>query len=140
MRVWLANLPLRGRDKRVYRSAAASGARVLAAVEEAVLVVFGRGLAARLDVGLLGRHRLDCGPCGELLEPAFEVRLAVDVGAMGLVLARPWEGRHVGDRVFVATKILGLTQALVEQFIEPQHLTFVAAERILVGLRREPLE
>src|SRR5258708_39159917 len=93
---------------------------VLAAVEETVLVVFGRGLAARLDVGLLGRHCLDRRPRGELLEPALEVRLAVDVGAVGLVLARPWEGCHVGDRIFVAAEIFRLTPALVEQLLEPQ--------------------
>src|SRR5947208_632245 len=79
-------------------------------------------------------------PRRELLEPALEVRLAVDVGAMGLVLARPWEGRHVGDRIFVAAEIFGLAQTLIEQFIEPQHLTLIAAERIFVGLGREQVE
>ena len=43
---------------------ARSSAGVLAAIEEAILVVVGRGLAARLDVGLLGDHRLHRGTRG----------------------------------------------------------------------------
>src|SRR4051812_28597660 len=59
--------------------------RVFAAVEEAVLVVLGRGLAARLDLALLGDHGLNRGPRRQLLEPALEVRQVAEIGALRLM-------------------------------------------------------
>src|SRR5215470_5526052 len=54
--------------------AEALGPRVPAAAEEAVLVVVGRGFAARFDLALFRDHGLDSGPRRQLLEPALEIR------------------------------------------------------------------
>src|SRR5271166_1057103 len=69
--------------------------RVAAAREEAVLVVVGGGLARRFDGGDLGERGLHGRTLADRGEPAREVGMVVPFHALGVVIARPGEGRNV---------------------------------------------
>src|SRR5262245_7597671 len=120
--------------------AAALRPRVLAAVEEAVLVVVGGGLAVRLD----DRDLRECGLHGGALrdgaEPARQVGVVVPLDALRVVIARPREGRDVGDGVLVTAEKLGLAEPLLQHLVEPLQLRGVACLPVLAAGRREHLE
>src|SRR5439155_18805438 len=78
---------------------------VAAAVEEAVLVVVRGGLAVRLDGGDLGERSLHRGALADGVEPASEVGIVLPFHALGVVVARPWLGRDVGDGVLLAAEV-----------------------------------
>src|SRR5262249_58412865 len=78
---------------------------VAAAIEEAVLVVVGGGLAVRLDGADLGERGLHRRALVDGVEPAREIGIVLPLHALGIVVARPWEGRHVGDGVILAAEI-----------------------------------
>src|SRR5262245_41834959 len=78
---------------------------VAAAIEETVLVVVRGSLAVRLDGADLGERGLDRGALVDGVEPAREIGIVLPLHALGAVVARPWEGRHVGDRVILAAEI-----------------------------------
>src|SRR5262249_43369200 len=90
---------------RTSRARASSRPGVTSAIEETVLVVLGRGLAVRLDDGDLGERGLDRGPLVDGVEPAPEIGMVVPFHPVSLVVARPREGRDVGDRVLLAAEI-----------------------------------
>ena len=79
--------------------------RVLAAIEEAILLVVVRGFAVRFDRADLGERGLHRRPLVDRLEPAREIGIVLPLHALGVVIARPREGGDVGDRVFVAAEI-----------------------------------
>src|SRR5262245_39562686 len=107
--------------------------RILAAAEEAVLLLVGRGLAIRFDHGDLGERGFDRRPLRDGVEPAREIWVVLPAHALGVMVARPREGRDVGDGIVLATEIRHLGKPLLQHFIEALHLAAVAAERILVA-------
>src|SRR5262245_50247729 len=95
-------------------SAGSSCPRVTAATEETVLLIVGCGLAVRLDDGDLGECGLDGRALGDGVEPTRHIGVVLPLHALGVVVARPWEGRDVGDRVFIAAEIFRLTEPLLQ--------------------------
>src|SRR5215472_10159891 len=97
------------RGRGTIRSCAAAGKAlrpsVTAAVEEAVLLVVAGGVAVRFDRRDFGERRLHCRPFVDRLEPARQMGIVLPFDALRIVIARPWEGGDVGDRIFGAAKI-----------------------------------
>src|SRR5215467_4282460 len=115
--------------------------RKLAAAEEAVLLLVGRSLAVRFDDGDLGERGLHRRPLRDGVEPAREIRIVLPAYALGVMIARPREGRDVGDRIVLPAEIRHLAKPRLQHLIEAFHLAAVAAERIFVaGLWREHVE
>src|SRR5262245_28899330 len=88
--------------------------RKLAAAEETVLLVVGRGLAVRFDDGDLGERGLDRRPLRDGVEPAREIRVVLPAHALGVVVARPREAGDVGDGIVLAAEIRHLAKPLLQ--------------------------
>src|SRR5262245_60716975 len=86
--------------------------RVVATAEEAVLLIVTGRFAVRLDGGDLGERGLHGGALGDGVEPARQIGVVFPLHAPGIVIARPREGRDVGDRILVAAEIRHLGEPL----------------------------
>src|SRR5262249_52005901 len=104
---------------------------VAAAVEEAVFVVVRGGLAVRLDGADLGERGLHRGALVDGVEPAREIGIVLPLHALGIMVARPWEGRHVGDGVILAAEIGRLAEPRLQHLVEALYFRRVAGERIV---------
>src|SRR5262249_3741772 len=114
---------------------------VAAAVEEAVLIVVRGGLAVRLDGADLGERGLHRGALVDGVEPAREIGIVLPLHALGVMVARPWEGRHVGDGVILAAEIGRLSEPRLQHLVEALYFRRVAGQRIVAAaLGREQLE
>jgi hypothetical protein len=80
---------------------------------------------------------LHCGARRYGVEPAPEIGMVGPLHALGVVVARPREGRDVGDRILRAAEIRDSAEPRFEHVVEPEHLGAVAAHRIVVAGRRE---
>src|SRR5262245_43772279 len=110
-----------------------SGPGVAAAIEEAVLVVVGGGLAVRLDGADLGERGLDRGALVDGVEPAREIGIVLPLHALGVVVARPWEGRDIGDGEILAAEIGHLAEPRFQHLVEALDLRRVAGHRIVAA-------
>src|SRR5262249_52534276 len=85
-------------------------------------------------VVLLAQRDLEAALCAgarhHRLVPTLDVRIVVEADLMPLVPPRPAENREVGNRDLVAGRVLRLTQALVEDAVEPVRLLHVALEAV----------
>src|SRR5262245_65539908 len=106
---------------------------VAAAIEEAVLVVVGGGLAVRLDGADLGERSLHRRALVDGVEPAREIGIVLPLHALGVVVARPWEGRHVGDGVILAAEIGHLAEPRLQHLVEAPYFRRVAGHRIVAA-------
>src|SRR6185503_3908774 len=99
-----------------------------------LLLAEARGLAPALGQHLdapLHRRALE-----QLVAPALHVRELLDVHALALGRAQPRHGRHVGDRVLVASQVLRPLQLLVEDAVQAVGLVLVPVHGVLDLLRR----
>src|SRR3984893_4079545 len=135
-------IPTSGGDSTGARKSARATSRpgVAAAVEEAVLVVVRGGLAVRLDGADLGERGLHRGALVDGVEPAREIGIVFPFHALGVVVARPWIGRDIGDGVLLAAEVGHLAEPRLQHLVEALYFRGVAAHRIVAAaLGREQL-
>src|SRR3954469_25612837 len=103
------------------------------AEENLALLVRVRSLAPAIGEHL---HRFRYRrPRGDLVSPALDVGVVVDVHALALGRPQPRHRRHVGDGVFVASEPFALRELPVEHAVEAVGLVLVPIHRVLNLLR-----
>ena len=104
-----------------------SGPRIASASENAVLVIFRGGVAARFDRVNDGERLLDRRTRRDGVKPPRQVGPFAPLHPEHVVITRPRKRRGVGNGIFGAAQIGAAAEPLFEQIVEAEHFAHVAA-------------